>query len=325
MTSLLTPAIRHPLGSPVALTLADDDGLASRPRRDATLRRVRHGVYAASEDWERLRPWERYLARVHAVALRSPDAIFCLESAAALLGLPIFGEPKDVHLFDTQSERTHRVGDILHHTSLVPPTIDCLGAVHVVSPAETTCALAQFLPPAFGLAVVDAAISARSGQLTTLAELDAVRERTVDPRGIRRLRWAITAADPAAESTGESVSRAVISWLGFADPELQREFRFEGQVDRVDFCWPGVRVVGESDGWGKYGLDTSASARDALVAEKRREDRLRRHGLTVARWEWADVMQVHPLDRNLEASGVPRLRTRQHAQLQTLRHNPRSR
>jgi len=54
--------------------------------------RVRHGVYAFALLWNALPPWERYSAKVPA-AMTYPDAVFALESAAALVGMPTFGDP----------------------------------------------------------------------------------------------------------------------------------------------------------------------------------------------------------------------------------------
>ena len=45
----------------------------------------------------------------HAYALVNPDAVFSHESAAALLGLPLFGEPRDIHVYDFA--RTSSNGD----------------------------------------------------------------------------------------------------------------------------------------------------------------------------------------------------------------------
>lgn len=311
-------------GPPLEMTVADDAALAARPRQSADFHRVRRGVYVPAAGWAQLTPWQRYLVRVHAVALLRPNAVFCLESAGALLGLPTFGEPRDVHVFDVGAPRSHRIGDVLRHTSTVTPEIIVRDGVRLTAAAETVAGLARGLPPAFGLAVADAAIAARRGSMTTVDAIERASARAVDTRGIRRLRWILENADPAAESWGESVSRAVIQWLGFADPELQHAFRFEGSTDRVDFWWPGARVAGESDGWGKYDLAQPAAARAALVAEKRREDRLRRHGIRFARWDWADALGFRPLERALTQAGVPRPRPPQHAMLATLRSNPRS-
>lgn len=59
-------------------------------------------------------------------------------------------------------------------------------------------------------------------------------------------------------------------------------------VARVDFVVEGTRIVVEFDGKVKY----TEGGPDALFAEKRREDRLRRLGYTVIRVTWADL--EHP-------------------------------
>ena len=59
-----------------------------------------------------------------------------------------------------------------------------------------------------------------------------------------------------------------------------------GSAYRADFAWPGHRVIGEADGLLKY-----ADRRD-LLAEKQREDDLRRAGWVVVRWTWAEITRT---------------------------------
>ncbi len=278
---------------------------------------VRHGVHADAAEWSRLTPWDRYLARVHALALVRPHSVFARESAAALLGLPVFGEPRRIHVHDIAATTSTTFGDVVVHTSG-----DDRGAVEatglrLVSVEDTVVDLARALPPALGLAVADAAL-AQDASREELVRRNADR---IDRRGRRRAAWVLSRADGRSESVGESVSRAVIEWLGLAEPVLQHEFSAEGSRDRADFWWPEVRVVGESDGWGKYGLGDPAASRLALTAEKRREDRLRRQVSGFARWEWRDAIRGAPLGRILRAAGVPAVRRPDHAMLATL---PRS-
>ncbi len=254
--------------------------------------------------------------RVHAVGLLRPDAVFCRESAAALWGQPIFGEPRDIHLFDGGAARSHRVGDVVRHASIAPPRVVEAGGLLLTAPADTAVALMRALRPAWGLAAVDATLSERQLGLCTIAEVRDALSLQVDRRHRRRCVWALDHADPRSESVGESVSRAVISWLGFEEPELQHPFHFEGHDDRCDFFWPRSRVAGESDGYGKYAAPAD------LIAEKRREDRLRRHLRGFARWDWHDAMRADPLRRALEAAGVRRIRPPQPAMLATLSPGP---
>src|SRR6478735_8238815 len=99
--------------SPVELLRARDSafgGPAVRDRRRYV--RVRAGVYTFRDAWMALAPWERYLARVHAYALMAPHAVFAFESAAVLLGLPIFGEPHDIHVFSAERSASRRFSDV---------------------------------------------------------------------------------------------------------------------------------------------------------------------------------------------------------------------
>lgn len=308
--------------SPIPLALAPDhEPLGVRLRDDRALHRIRRGVYCDAGDWGRLRPWDRYLARVHAYAATTPAAVFALESAAALRGLPIFGEPRFVHVFDAERAASDRSGDVVVHTSTDRRAIEQLGPIRVTSTIDTVMDLGRVLPPAFALAVADAGI--RSDPACDPHEMTRMVAIQRNARGRRQVRWLCTRADPRAESSGESVSRAVIEWLGFAHPELQHEFRHEGAHDRGDFYWAGVRAIGESDGYGKYPTDPDA-ARSALLDEKRREDRLRRYVRGFVRWDWADALRVDPLRAKLLAAGVPLVRAPQPAMLWTLRGNRRS-
>jgi len=308
--------------SPVPLTFASDEALGGvRLRTEPAWVRVRRGVYAPRAAWEALAPWERYLARVHAASAQHPGALFAFESAAALHGLPIFGEPRDVHLIDDAGGKSRRYGDLVIHSTRRPPHAADLGTVWATGIRDTALGLARVLPPAYGLAVVDAGLR-RVGE--TAARWLAVAQGHLDQRGRRRARWVLDRATPRSESVGESVSRAVIEWLGFPDPELQVVFPSPGFADRVDFFWRSVRAIGESDGFGKYDrADIDATTR-ALVDEKRREDRLRRQVDGFARWDWADTMRAAPLAAALTAAGLDTIRAPHRAALATLRHHPRS-
>lgn len=312
------------LPPPLRLIVADDSAPVARPRQIPGLHRVRHGVYAPLADWTRLPAWHRYLARVHAVALVRPGSVFCLESAASLQGMPVFGEPRDIHVFDADAAASRRFGDVAVHTSRTSRAMIEIDGIAMTAPVETAIDLARTLPPAFGLAVVDAVIAPR--QLHTasweeLAELDSARAAR---RGVRRSGWILESCDARSESPGESVSRAVLSWLGFPAPLLQEEFCFEGVDDRADFFWPRQRTIGESDGYGKYDAADTNASKSLFVREKVREDRLRRHVAGFARWDWSAAMRVDPLRRIVLAAGVPIEHPVQPAMLASLRTNPRS-
>jgi len=286
--------------------------------RQASLRRLRAGVYAIAQEWEALEAWRRYALRVSAVARTWRNPVFCLESAAVLQGLPIFGEPKEIHLL-TEHGRSWRQGDVVVHRYSDDREV-VGGRVRVTSVPDTTADLCRVLPPAFGLAVADAA-SRRTGEVIRVADRGRAQ---ADPRGVRRLDWVQERTDAAAESVGESVSRAVVEWLGYESPELQTVFDSEGFVDRVDFFWRAQRVIGESDGYGKYDLSNPEDVKRALIKEKIREDRLRRQVGGFARWDWGDAIRWRPLDEKLRAAGLEPVRPAHTAMLRTLSRNLRS-
>ncbi|MEV7619905.1 hypothetical protein AB0N59_07130 [Microbacterium sp. NPDC089321] len=286
--------------------------------------RVRPGVYVDRVAFSALPSWQRYALRVHALLRVRPDAILCLESAAVVLGLPLFEEPRDLHVYDPDRSASRRFGDIVVHTSVDPRHVGTIAGIATTSPIDTVIDLVRVLPLAQGLAVTDAAVSSSQRGFTQVRTLRERQQLQQNRRGRARARWVWAHADPRAESPGESVSRAVIGWCGFEHPESQRVFRYEGHEDRTDFFFPSVGAVGESDGWGKYELEDPERSAERLRDEKRREDRLRRNGHPVARWDLSDAWRVEPLVRSLRSVGLRPVRPRESAMLAAMAHRPRS-
>lgn len=308
--------------SPAPLIVASGAPRSGPPLwRDESLLRVRSGVYTVRTAWDGLAPWERYLVRVHAFAVARRDAVFSHESAAALVGLPVFGEPRMIHIFDGRRARSVSYGDVTVHTSDDPRSTCEVAGIRITTIPNVVVDLARALPPALGLAVADAA--SRTFGLDAEQFLERLLEQS-NTFGVGRAQWALTRAVPMAESPGESISRAVIEWCGFPAPALQTEHQVEGRTYRSDFCWPEHRVIGESDGWSKYGLHDPAAAAEALRAEKQREDALRRQGWRVARWDYAGALGVDALRDALLAAGLRPVRRPDLAALSAVGRNPRS-
>lgn len=325
MPLLNSPITSGPISSsPITLLLARElRTLGRRAAGDARLHRVRPGVYADAEAWALLLPWERYLARVHAVALTWHEPVFMLESAAALTGLPVFREPADIHLL-APGPHSYRRGDVVVHSSPDPRELLAAGGLTATGISDTAVDLARVLPPAHGLAVADAALRTLRTTREELGLLERGRAQR-NTRGLATLEWVDEHATGDSESVGESVGRAVIGWLGHEAPELQVTFRLEGCIDRADFFWRRFGVIGESDGYGKYDAPTRDEARERLISEKKREDRLRRAVRGFARWDLADCYAFERLDHKLAVAGLDRVRPRQNAFLATLARDPRAR
>lgn len=263
--------------------------------------RVRRGVLASAALWRALAPWQRYAARVHAVVMTHPDAVFCLESAAVLLGLPIVGEPRDVHVLDSPEATSRLNGGIRLHTTTGDRLLVEVGGILSTSALDTTIDVARSRHPALGLAVADAAL--RIDASLSVSALVAQNESRLSSRGRRQARWALHRANPLAETMLESISRAAIEWLGFEEPELQRRFHTGGATDRTDMWWETPRVVGEADGDIKY----DGSLQDPLLAirrEKSRDARIARFAAGIAHWGWSDVARIDPLRDALRHAGL---------------------
>lgn len=101
--------------------------------------------------------------------------------------------------------------------------------------------------------------------------------------GIVRVRSALPAVDPASESPLESRSRGwfLESGLGALSPGTP--VQVPGATYWADFCDPARRVIGEADGWRKYGA-TTGDVETALRRERARADDLHDNGWEIVRW-----------------------------------------
>lgn len=311
--------------SPVPLLTAASIGRPDRAERRGELVRVGRGVYAPRALWQALAPWDRYLARVHAAAIAYPDAVFLLESAAALQGLPVFAEPREVHVALPAPASARAFTGVRIHTRERMPATHEIGGLHIATAAEVAVEFARLRHPAVALAVVGAAL--RADHTLDLADLGRLSAALPSQRGCRRALWVFDRASATPESPLENVSLAAIEWLGFEVPQLQQwvRGRHPDDADRVDFLWPGRRVAGEADGDLKYSGEFG-DARAALRARNARDARLMRHGISAtAHWSWPDVSAPRQLREILLAAGIRPTRPEETAPLHTLAAALRSR
>lgn len=171
---------------PVPLISRAAEAHIDRAVRSGHLVRVMRGVYAPEALWRELKPWDRYLTRVHAAARCYPDAVFVRESAAALRGLPVFGEPPHVHAVALGSSATHAVGAIRLHAAERPPQFENLDGMLVATGLEIAVDAARLRHPAVARAVADAAL--RADPRLTTGHMRALSETHPSSRGRRRAR-----------------------------------------------------------------------------------------------------------------------------------------
>ncbi|KGN40176.1 hypothetical protein [Knoellia aerolata] len=164
--------------------------------------------------------------------------------------------------------------------------------VRVVSAADACVLTAAASGFEAGVVAMDAALHRR---LVTRDALTAAGALPGSRYGIGTVRHAIAASDSRCESPGETLTRLVLVAAGLtvrSQVSLDDEDGFIGRVDLL----VGDRVVVEFDGAVKYdGLD----GKRELMAEKRREERLRDAGYRVVRVTWADLSHPERLVRRV--------------------------
>src|SRR5699024_7677412 len=101
-----------------------------------------------------------------------------------------------------------------------------------------------------------------------------------------RVRAMLHRATHLSGSPRETVRRLTTEELGFVAPRLQARIRLpeSGENAYLDFLWEEC-IGAEADGDSKYTAgDNSAETRARLVAEKKREDEVRRELRAFTRW-----------------------------------------
>ena len=220
---------------------------------------------------------EDHLRRVRLLAASLPaDAVISHESAALLLGYPVYALPSAVKVTRTRG-RAVRTSDVhVHVAQLRARDVTAVDGVRVTSGARTAIDLARRLPFREALVVADGALrrGVRRAQIA-----DVLRHQFNWP-GIRAAMLAARHADGRSESALESVVRSRFIELGLPMPELQMDVRDGGRfIGRVDFDLPAYNTVGEADGRVKY-------LEDELWLEKLRQEALEDTGREVIRWTW---------------------------------------
>ncbi|WP_402463742.1 hypothetical protein [Isoptericola aurantiacus] len=250
------------------LRSAERRGEVERLRRGA-YRRVPDAGVSSTDRWSSARRRHVDRARAAHAQLRRPHW-FSHDTAAVLLGLPVWRLPDPVHLTQHYRASSRAARDLRRHVLPVADHHRDLALGLPVTTLERTVAdCVTTLPALDGLVIADAAL--RSG-----LDLEATR-RLVESRyrGGARGSRVLELADAGAESAWESWLRYVGWWAGLPRPRTQHPVRTRLGSFRVDLGWPEHQVLVEFDGLVKYrrgalGPDHDPDA--ARIAEKRRED-----------------------------------------------------
>lgn len=280
--------------------------------------KLHHGVYIDTQVLDKMSdPHQRLRIIASAALLALPGPAYAFgPTAAHLNGLvvdrnllsrvalvrPLGSEQRSLRRrVITPSE----LGDVTVHRHAVPQErltiVDGIPSVDRVTAAITTAAVSD---PMWALATLDSLVWSDPA---LLQELPRLIEQWKGIRGLGRVREAATLSRVGAQTALESISRFRLMAGGLPEPHLQVAFHDEnGLIGYADMVWEALGVIGEADGLGKY------QTREDLIAEKRREDRLRALGWIVVRWTWDEILR-NPgavVERVRRAAAQARLGTR---------------
>lgn len=278
--------------------------------------RIHRGAYMSAALWRNLEPRERYRHQVIAAAGASKThPVLSHRSAAVVWGLPLIGTlPQLVDVLSSKKAGTSKDSSFHRHaTRFLHSEIEFVDGVSITSLRRTVIDLALMVPFSAAVAAVDWALSPGTGSNPKPSLSPEELFETVDALrpsgGARRAHRAIEFGDGRSGSAGESISRAVIHELKLPAPVLQKRFEDRlGVIGCTDFWWPDFGLMGEFDGAVKYlreGVPNGRSITDTVLAEKKREERLRALGPSMVRWLWPHALDPKSLLGLLRAAGLP--------------------
>lgn len=263
-------------------------------------RRLCRDGYAEPALWPDERVWER-ARRLHTLTARAvhhragSGAVLSHQTAVVLHGLPDWClDLTRVHLTKATG-RPGKTETVVRHRSELPPgDFVRVGELLISAPARAVVETARSVPYQAAVGLYDACV--RQG-LATVEQIAELADRLSHWPGAPTARAAVGFVDGRSESVGESRLRVILANHGFPPPDLQAELidRDGEFIGRVDFLFREHRVVVEFDGMVKYGADGGA----ALIAEKRREDRIREQGYLVVRVTWSELSRPLALAKRL--------------------------
>lgn len=277
-----------------ALARGETDRTLRAALRAGLVVRLRHGAYARAADVAALDEREQHLLLARA-ALTQQRGLVALAGPSGSLqhGFDVFGhDPGVVHLARLDRGTGRREAGVVHHVISADTAlrVQAHDGVLVVSPEDAEWQTAVLSTLEGGVVTADSALHRRPELVKPLRDL--VRGTRAQPRS-RHARLALRLARAEAESVGESLTRVACFRHGIPCPNLQHDvFDASGRhLGRADFYWEKVRLLGEFDGKIKYQrlLRADDTASEAVVREKRREDRMRSTSCGMSRFTWSEV------------------------------------
>ncbi|MDQ3054675.1 MAG: type IV toxin-antitoxin system AbiEi family antitoxin domain-containing protein [Actinomycetota bacterium] len=262
--------------------------------------RIARGAYARREIFAAASPEQRHRLATRASVARFAGRVAASHySALSLLGLPLWRAALDqVHVARIGAGPGRRSSKLHIHSPYTADVYRLADGLPSVSPGLAVLGTAMLCGVEAGVVAADAALA---GGLVKDADLRQSLQQLFRHPSIRDARLVVDLADMRSESPGESRTRLVLQSLALGAVVPQVEIRDDNGrlVARVDFLYEQQRTVVEFDGLVKY---SGADGREALVAEKRREDRLRDLGFQVVRVTWAELDRPTLLQHRIQAA-----------------------
>ena len=221
-----------------------------------TREQTRSGAYVAPSRGVRFRADTddpRSATTAAALAACRPGAVLCDLSAAAHWDLPLppwielADNPHDTSIaVDPGGAHPDRRGVRGRRLLLPHEHVTEHRGQRVTTPARTWLDCAPLIPVEHLIAMGDVVVR-REG--TGTEDLHRIVHWAYRRRGVLNARRALPLLDPAAESPGESLTRAHLVLNGVPRPECNRDIIVNGEwLARADLCWPDQKLIVEFDG-----------------------------------------------------------------------------
>lgn len=272
-----------------------EERLLSRAVRRGDLHRVRQGAYTHGARWADASRRERHALASEAVLLQYGGGIaLSHDSAVVRLGGPDHGLELDaVHVTHFDGGGRRAAGIVHHEGRCGLLDVTRRGGDWVTSPSRTVLDVARSRGVETGVVVADDFIRRA---MTSTAELEQLADAMKAWPGALSLRIVTGLATGRSESVGESLAWLMFRRLWLPMPIQQYEVRdHRGHLlGRTDWAWPDAGLLCEFDGVEKYvrHLRPGETTADAVIREKRREDRLREvTGWRFLRLGWSDLFK----------------------------------
>ena len=271
------------------------------------LTRISKGHLLPTQTWNNLHPNDQHYVCILAHLNEYPANILASQSAAIAWGISSLSPPRHVQVRGAGGGRRENIQRIQDTLTADSPIVYTPEGIPTVTPltAITTCV--KTLPFRDGLVLAESALRrfAREPDMLTYEGLKKELS-SASGRGCRTARLVGHELSPHSESVAETCMRLLLDDQGIRYKQ-QETIICEGHAYRVDFLLHaaslhGRPVILEVDGNVKY------NAKEDLVREKTRQDRLLHAGYAVIRVSAKDaIYRPRRALQVLRAAGVPQI------------------